>query len=344
MLGPLRARRTLQIKESADIAELPAALAKMAGEVAVVYYLPGSDETLQNRLSAIMAKRRTRGASVCLWQLRDAAFILDEMRLIKDKTEIARMRESARLTCLGHLAAMRAAGVRCEYHIESALFSEFKRGGGDNAFMPIIAAGANACTLHYIDNNAPVRRGQLVLADAGCQWRGYAADVSRVFPASGTFSPAQKAVYKVVLDAQRRAIKIIKPGITMEQIEKTALRALCAGLRALGLCAGSVGDIIKKQTYRRFYPHRIGHFLGMDVHDVGATKDAKGKPRPLQKGMVITVEPGLYIPADSDIPPPLRCMGIRIEDDVLITAQGCEVLTEAVPKTPAAIEKWQRGE
>ena len=144
-----------------------------------------------------MAKRRTRGASVCLWQLRDAAFILDEMRLIKDKTEIARMRESARLTCLGHLAAMRAAGVRCEYHIESALFSEFKRGGGDNAFMPIIAAGANACTLHYIDNNAPVRRGQLVLADAGCQWRGYAADVSRVFPASGTFSPAQKAVYKV---------------------------------------------------------------------------------------------------------------------------------------------------
>lgn len=352
ILGPLRARRMLQINESADIADLPMVLQQTAKEVEAAYYLPGIDAVLELQLSEIIAARRSRGSATKLWQLRDAAMVLDEMRLVKDAVEIAHIREAARLTCLGHLAAMRAAagmtkktqGTMREYQIEAALFAGFKSGGGGHAFLPIIAAGVNACTLHYVNNNALVRRGQLVLADAGCRWREYAADVSRTFPVGGVFSAAQKAVYEVVLRAQLSAIKAVKPDARIDAIERAALRVLCQGLRHLGLCRGSVDTIVKKQTYRRFYPHRVGHFLGLDVHDVGTLKEADGKARKLRKGMVLTVEPGLYIPDDADIPQRLRRIGVRIEDDVLLTAKGCEVLTAAAPKTPAAIEKWQRGE
>ena len=349
IMGPLRARRILRITESAAIETLPMALSQVAKEVEVAYYLPGGGDESERHLIKIIASRRNRGSAIKLWQLRDAAMLLDEMRLVKDEAEVVRMREAARLTCIGHRAAMLFAaqhpkGAMREYHIEAALFVAFGGGGGGHAFLPIIAAGVNACTLHYVNNDSLVRRGRLVLADAGCRWRQYAADVSRTFPVSGGFDDAQRAVYDIVLRAQLRAIQSVKPGVRIDAIESAALRVLCDGLRKLGLCKGNVDTIIRKQTYRRFYPHRIGHFLGLDVHDVGVLTEADGKARKLRAGMVITVEPGLYIPDDSDIPRPLRRIGVRIEDDVLITAKGCEVLTAAAPKTPAAIEKLQRGE
>lgn len=345
ILGPVRARRMTKIQETADIDNFAAAVEQTAKEVETAYYLPGGDDKLERQLSAIIATRRTRGSDVKLWQLRDAAMPLDEMRVVKDETEIARMREAARLTCIGHSAAMRMTkDARREYQLEAMLAAAFKLGGGGHAFLPIVAAGANALTLHYNRNDAPVRGGQLILADAGCRWRGYAADVSRTYPANGVFDDAQRAVYDVVLRAQLLAIKAAKPGARLDALERAALRVLCSGLRDLGLCRGNVATIIKKQTYRRFYPHRVGHFLGLDVHDVGALKEADGGARILKKGMVLTVEPGLYIPDAPDIPRPLRRIGVRIEDDVLLTAKGCEVLTAAAPKSPAAVEKLQRDE
>ncbi len=343
--GPLRARREFGIREAEEISELPKAIKQIAREHKTVWHIPrGGESAAEKQLHSTMAQRSARGGGYAIAELRDASAVLDEMRAVKDKSEIFRMREAARLTCAGHLAAMRARPMTREWHIEAELIAEFKRGGGDCAFLPIVAAGENACTLHYAENNSPVRRGQLVVIDAGCEWRGYAADVSRTFPVSGVFSPAQRAVYEVVLAAQKRAIAAIKPGARMSAMENAALRALCEGLRKLGLCSGTVADIIARKSYRCFYPHRAGHFLGLDVHDVGAEKlPGENKARRLRAGMVVTAEPGLYIPGDSDIPKELRRIGIRIEDDVLVTARGREVLTDAAPKSAAAVEKWMRG-
>lgn len=334
--GPARARRWFAIKDAADIGEFAAAVAKTAREHCEVFFLPNTNAALDRQLTNLMSQRRTRGGGLALSCLRDASALLDEMRMVKDASEITRMREAARLTCAGHLAAMRAKPMTREYHIEAAITSQFKMGGGDHAFPPIVASGGNACTLHHTKNNSPVRRGQLVLVDAGCEWRGYAGDVTRVFPANGKFSEPQRAVYDVVLQAQRRAIAAVKPGANIDAPEKAALRALCAGLKKLGLCKGSVADIMRKKTCRRFYPHRVGHFLGLDVHDVGVAQKFRA-------GMVVTIEPGLYVPADSDIPAPLRNIGVRIEDDILVTSRGNEVLTDAAPKTPSAIERWLRA-
>ena len=206
---------------------------------------------------------------------------------------------------------------------------------------PIVAAGDNALTLHYTANNAAWTKNKLLLVDAGCEWRGYAGDVSRSFPVRGKFSVEQGEVYDIVLAAQKKAVAAAKPGAKFDAVENAARRALKDGLIALGL--GKSRKVVSDKVLNRFYMHRIGHFLGLDVHDVGVIKTSRSLSPRLRPGMVITVEPGLYIPNDDDIPRALRGMGVRIEDDILITPSGRQVLSEDAPKTRLAIEEWMNA-
>jgi Xaa-Pro aminopeptidase len=229
-----------------------------------------------------------------------------------------------------------------EYEIEAELLHEFRCNGAQApAYTSIVAGGANACVLHYIGNDAPLKHGDLLLIDAACELDGYAADITRTFPVNGHFSAAQRDVYEMVLAAQAAAIAVARPGNHWNEPHDAALRVIAQGLIDFKLCSGSVEEVLEAESYKRFYMHRTGHWLGMDVHDVGAYKIAD-KWRALQPGMVFTVEPGCYIRAAEDIPEAFWNIGIRIEDDVAITAQGCEVLTAAVPKSVAEIEEIMR--
>jgi len=236
---------------------------------------------------------------------------------------------------------MRVAKPGCwEYELEACLHHEFmKHGCQSAAYTSIVAGGENANILHYIANNQPILDGQMVLIDAGGELDCYAADVTRTFPVNGVFSGPQKALYSIVLDAQNKAIDSIKPGEPFDGYHKVALHCLIDGLVELGLLSGSRDEILDTESYKRFYMHRTGHFLGMDVHDVGIYK-VKNEWIQLKSGMVLTIEPGLYIPNEPDIPEQYRGIGIRIEDDIIVTDQGSNILTYAAPKTIEEIEEW----
>ncbi len=257
----------------------------------------------------------------------------------KDAAEIATMRRAAAISVEAHRRAMRVArpGMH-EYEIEAELLHEFRKNGSQApAYGSIVAAGANACVLHYVENGAPLRAGDLLLIDAGCELDGYASDITRCFPVGGKFSAPQRDVYQLVLDAQLAAIKAVRPGAGFIRYHDRAVRVLAQGLIDLKLCKGSADKVIEKEDYKRFYMHRTGHWLGLDVHDAGAYR-VGGKWRKLEPGMVLTVEPGLYIRPADNVPKALWNIGVRIEDDVLVTATGREVLTEACPKRVADIE------
>ena len=231
---------------------------------------------------------------------------------------------------------------RTEYEIEAELLYEFRRNGAQfPAYTPIVAGGANACVLHYVSNDAPLRDGELLLIDAGCELDGYASDITRTFPVNGRFSGAQRAVYDIVLAAQAAAMEKVRPGNGWNEPHDAAVKVLIEGMRELKLLSGTAEEILEKETYKRFYMHRTGHWLGLDVHDAGEYKRS-GKWRTLQPGMTLTVEPGLYIRAAGDVPQALRNIGIRIEDDVLVTGGGCEVITAEAPKGAADIEALMR--
>ncbi len=265
---------------------------------------------------------------------------LHEMRLFKSKAEIAAMRYAAKVSAAAHRRAMQScrAGMM-EYQVEAELLHEFVREGCRfPAYNSIVGGGGNACTLHYTDNNASLNDGDLLLIDAGAEFDCYAADITRTFPINGRFSAEQKAVYEIVLAAQLAAIDKVRPGNHWNEPHEAAVRVLTEGLVELGLLKGKPKQLIKDEAHRKFYMHRTGHWLGMDVHDVGAYK-VDGNWRGLEAGMVLTVEPGLYIPAGSKgVPKKWWNIGIRIEDDVLVTKDGHEVLTAAAPKTVADIE------
>jgi Xaa-Pro aminopeptidase len=239
---------------------------------------------------------------------------------------------------------MRAARPgRGEFEIEAELIHEFRRHGAQApAYTPIVAGGANACVLHYVDNGALLKDGDLLLIDAGCEFYGYAADITRTFPVNGRFSAAQRDVYQIVLAAQAAAIDAVRPGNPWDAPHEAALRMLAQGMIDLGLIAGTVDAAIETGSYKRFYMHRTGHWLGLDVHDAGEYK-LEGRWRPLAPGMVLTVEPGCYIRAAQDVPEALWNIGVRIEDDALVTPEGCEVLTLGAPKSVAEIEEWMAG-
>jgi Xaa-Pro aminopeptidase len=265
--------------------------------------------------------------------------LLHDMRLYKSRGELKVMRDAMAVAGAAHERAMRACTPGLyEYEIEAELLYEFRKGGGVAAYAPIVGGGANGCILHYTENNAQLQDGDLVLIDAGAELDCYASDVTRTFPVNGRFSPAQRALYEVVLEAQRAAIAKTRPGNHWNDAHDAAVRTLTEGMVELGLLKGKTRKLIQDHAYRRFYMHRTGHWLGMDVHDVGDYK-VGGEWRVLEPGMVMTVEPGLYVaPGSRGVARKWWGIGIRTEDDVLVTPEGCEVLTRHVPKTVDEIE------
>lgn len=265
--------------------------------------------------------------------------LLHDMRLYKSRPELDYMRQSAKVAVGAHERAMRfVAPGRMEYEVMAELEHEFKRHQADISYHPIVGGGENSCILHYHENNAELKDGDLLLIDAGCEYGLYASDITRTFPVNGRYTPEQRAVYEVVLQAQYAAIAATKPGNHWNEPHDAAVREITQGLVKLGLLKGKVPALIKEGAYKKFFMHRTGHWLGMDVHDVGDYK-VGGEWRVLEVGMALTVEPGIYIaPDNQSVAKKWRGIGVRIEDDVVVTRTGCEILTKGVPKTVAEIE------
>jgi len=264
---------------------------------------------------------------------------LHDMRLYKSRSEAAAMRKAARIAATAHCRAMQQCRPgMMEFEVEAEFLHEFRRHGTVPSYQPIVAGGDNACILHYTENNAQLEDGDLLLIDAGCENDFYASDITRTFPVNGRFSPAQRAIYEIVLEAQLASIDKVRPGNHWDESHDAAVRVIARGLARLGILKGRLPTLLKNEAYKRFYMHRTGHWLGMDVHDVGDYK-VGDEWRVLEPGMVLTVEPGIYIPEGSKgVAKKWWGIGVRIEDDVLVTSKGCEVLSRDVPKTADEIE------
>jgi Xaa-Pro aminopeptidase len=343
--GPERARERFGFDEAHPVEALDETLARLLENQPALFYPVGDDPRWDARamqwLNTVRAKVRAGVAAPD--RVQDIRSLIDDQRLIKDAHEQGVMRRAARIAAGAHRRAMQSTRPgRSEYEIEAELLYEFRRNGAQfPAYSPIVAGGANACVLHYVFNDAPLRDGDLLLIDAGCELDGYASDITRTFPVNGRFSGAQREVYELVLAAQRAAIAAVKPGAAWIAPHDAAVRVLAQGMLDLKLLAGSLDAVLEKEAYKRFYMHRTGHWLGLDVHDAGEYRRA-GEWRPLAPGMALTVEPGLYIRAADDVPERLRDIGVRIEDDVLVTPQGCEILTAEAPKLVDDVEALMR--
>ena len=302
---------------------------------------PDLDETIITQIRRMRAMGR-RGISPPQ-AIIDTGSILHEMRLIKSDEEIEIMQRAADIAAEGHREAMKAARPgMMEYEIEALIEYVFRRSGAAApAYTSIVGGGVNATILHYVNNDARLRDGDLLLIDAGAEYQGYASDITRTFPINGRFTQAQREVYELVLKAQESCVEMARPGVTMDELKKHSIEILTEGMVRLGLLEGEPEKLIAEEKYKQFYMHGLGHYLGLDVHDVGPyyARDTK-QGRPLSPGVVITVEPGIYIAADTEnIPEQYRGIGIRIEDDVLITEEGNRVLTSAAPKQIEEIEQ-----
>ncbi|HSN23660.1 MAG TPA: Xaa-Pro aminopeptidase [Methylomicrobium sp.] len=328
--------------DSFPIDDLDEILPGMLENKGKVFYPIGRDPELDHSLLELISNLRgqsRRGVSAP-GELVTLEHILHEMRLFKSSAELKLMRRAAEVSAQAHTKAMQVCKPGMyEYQIEAELLYQFYQGGLRHVAYPsIVAGGKNACVLHYTENKDVLRSGDLLLIDAGAECDHYAADITRTFPVSGRFTEAQKQLYQLVLDAQTAAIEQIKPGLPWNAAHDEAVETLTKGLIALGILKGKVKKLIKDEKYKPYFMHRIGHWLGMDVHDVGDYK-VDQEWRLLEPGMVLTVEPGLYIPADCDnVEEKWRGIGIRIEDDILVTENGHECLTSAVPKTIGDIE------
>ena len=321
------------------IAELDDRLADLLANHTELHYALGLDDAMDLRIAGVIAKLRKseKKGKRPPRAVVDPRAALHEQRLFKAPDELAALRKACAITSEAHLAAMRVGKPGAfEHEVEAVIDYTFRtRGGAGPGYTTIVGAGENATILHYIANRCAIADGDLVLVDAGCEYEHYTADITRTWPANGRFSPVQRDAYARVLAVQKSAIALAKPGATLEQIHDHCVRQLTEAMIDLGLLDGNPEDRIADQSYRRYYMHGTSHWLGLDVHDVGAYTQ-EGKARPLAPGMVITIEPGLYVPADADHH--LRGLGIRIEDDVAITTAGHEVLTAACPKEIDALE------
>jgi Xaa-Pro aminopeptidase len=304
-----------------------------------VHYAMGLVPDFDHKLVQWMASLRRGPAGGLPQEMASLEHTLHDMRLYKSRAEIALMRKAARIAGGAHVRAMRACRPGMfEYEIEAEIAHEFRRAGATFSYPPIVGAGVNSCVLHHIENNGECRDGDLLLIDAGCEYGYYASDITRTFPVNGRFSDAQRAIYEIVLAAQRAAIEAVQPGNDWNAPHAAAVRVITRGLVRLGLLRGTPARLVREQAYRRFYMHKTGHWLGMDVHDVGDYRVGDAW-RELEPGMVMTVEPGIYIPAGSSgVPRRWWGIGVRIEDDVLVTRDGHEVLSADVPKEIDAIE------
>jgi Xaa-Pro aminopeptidase len=352
--GPDAARDLFGFDAAFSIAQLDEEMPKLIADSPALFYPLGADASLdgqvQRWLATVRAAARTGLRAPA--QAVDLHSIVDEMRLIKDDRELATMRRAGEISAGGHIRAMKTCrpGLR-EYHLEAELLHEFRSQGAQApAYNAIVAAGANACVLHYRAGDTELRAGDLCLIDAGCELDGYASDVTRTFPVDGRFSGPQRDIYDLVLAAQHAAFAAVRPGNDFDAPHTAAVRVLAQGLLDLGLLAGSLDAVLESGAYRQFYMHRTGHWLGLDVHDVGdyrAPADTtNGSERPwraLAEGMVLTVEPGLYLRPADNVPAAFHNIGVRIEDDVLVTADGRAVLTAAAPTSAADIEALMRG-
>jgi Xaa-Pro aminopeptidase len=339
--GPEAAREIFGFDEAHPFAELGSRLADLAADQPALYtplgLFPAWDRQVTDLLNEVRSRVRT-GVSAPE-EIVDVRAPLDAMRLVKDAHEQQLMRRAAAISTGAHRRAMEATRPGWfEYQVEAELAHEFLRHGAQAVAYPsIVAGGPNACVLHYRDNNRQLQDGELLLIDAGCEYRGYASDITRTFPVNGRFSGPQKDVYELVLAAQQACLDAVRPGALFHDYHKAAERVLAQGFIDLGLLRGSLEEVQENESYKQFYMHRAGHWLGMDVHDAGLYQ-VKGVSRRLEPGMVLTVEPGAYIRRADNVPEAFWDIGVRIEDDVLVTAAGHENLTAATPKTVADVE------
>lgn len=373
-LGPKAAPAQLGVDEAFSMEALDEKMPQLLTNQNAVWFPFATHKGLETQVDGWLNKvrARVRFGAKCPQSQHDLCELLDEMRLVKDSHEISILRRAGKISAAAHVRAMQTSaallrdgikgGLR-EYHLEAELLHEFRRHGSlFPAYGSIVAAGANACILHYRADDAELKAGELCLIDAGCELDGYASDITRTFPANGQFTPAQRTLYDIVLAAQEAAVKAIRPGKRFTDPHEAATRVLIDGMLETGLLPkakhGQVDDVLESGAYRQFYMHRTGHWMGMDVHDCGdytepgsrprEEKDALGervmrKPaRILQPGMVLTVEPGIYVRPAKNVPREFWNIGIRIEDDALVTPQGCELLTRDVPVDGDEIEALMR--
>ncbi len=333
--GPEAAREAFGFDAAHSIAKLDEELPRLMADQPRLHYAPGMDPVWDARILRWLNDVRglARTGVTAPGEIHDLRVILDGMRLVKDEYELAVMRRAAAISTGAHVRAMRAVRPgTMEYEIEAELLYEFRRHGAQfPAYWPIVAGGSNACVLHYRNNDRRLGDGELLLIDAGCELDGYASDITRTFPVNGKFSGPQAAIYELVLAAQAEAIAAVKPGAPWNAPHDAAVKVLARGFVDLGLCQGTLEEVLEKEDYKRFYMHRTGHWLGLDVHDVGEYKE-QGQWKPLQPGMALTVEPGCYVRPGEGVPERFWNIGIRIEDDVVVTAAGSEILTRAAPK------------
>jgi Xaa-Pro aminopeptidase len=333
-------------EEAHPIGELHMALPKLLERATRLYHVLGRDPALDARIVEILEAMRLRSrlGLVPAEAVVDPRAILHEMRLVKEPGEIDLMRRAAAITAEGHReAARRAHEGTFEYELAAVLDYTFRRRGARGpAYESIVGGGGNATVLHYVANDQKLRTGDLVLIDAGCELEGYASDVTRTYPVGGTFQGAARALYEIVLAAQEEALAAVRPGATLDDVHGAAVRRLVQGMVDAKILEGTVDDLVANEVYRPYYMHRTSHWLGLDVHDAGAYA-VGGRPRHLAPGMVFTVEPGLYVSTgDTRAPAAFRGIGVRIEDDVVVTAEGIENLSAAIPKRPDDVEAWVR--
>lgn len=343
--GPDAAGEAFGFDETHAVAEFDALLPDLLANQPLLWCGFGYDDAWDARITRALnaVRAKSRAGFSAPHSIRDVLAELDEMRLIKDASEIAIMRRAGEISADAHCRAMRASRPgRFEYEIEAELLHAFRSAGSQApAYTSIVASGANACILHYIENDRRMADGDLLLIDAGCELDGYAADITRTFPVNGRFTGAQRDVYQLVLHAQHAAKAATRPGNHWNAPHEAAVDILAQGMLDLGLLTGSLEEVLETHAYRRFYMHRTGHWLGRDVHDAGEYK-LNGEWRPLVPGMVLTIEPGCYIRPAEDIPEAFWHIGIRIEDDALVTGDGCDYLTDGVPREIDDIEALMR--
>ncbi|WP_160152341.1 Xaa-Pro aminopeptidase [Microbulbifer sp. ALW1] len=339
-LGPERAAEYCGLCDAFPIGDLDDILPGLLEGRDLICYTMGRFPQLDRRLQSYLKSIDSAPASSGAPEMVSLDPLLHDLRLYKSAAEIRLMARAAEISAEGHRRAMsRCKPGLSEYHLEAELLHAFTAAGArEPAYTSIVGGGRNALVMHYCANNAPLKNGDLVLIDAGCEYRGYAADITRTFPVNGRFSGPQKAVYEIVLASQQAAIEQIVAGNDWDQPHRASVEVIVRGLKDLGLLKGDTHGLIESGAYRRFYMHRVGHWLGMDVHDVGDYK-VHGQWRQLETGMTMTVEPGIYIAADDDaVPEKFRGIGIRIEDDVALMKDGAQVLSAAAPKSVADIE------
>lgn len=324
------------------IDDLEDKLPELLAQTQSIYYSLGSDRRMDRLVTDLAARRRSSGQrdDSYIRRIVDPAPAIGSMRVRKSPKELEAIQRAIDITACGFDCAIRQTRPRLrEYHVQTALESEFRRlGSPRNGYPSIVASGENSCILHYVKNRREMRDGDLLLIDAGAEVEYYGADVTRTWPVSGRFTPEQRRVYDIVLEAQRKAIDVIAPGVELRAVHNTALGALVQGLIDLGVLEGSIDRIVEDRAYEPYYMHGTSHWLGLDVHDAGVYRRGEDSVL-LQEGMVFTVEPGLYFrPHATGAPDRLRGIGVRIEDDVVVTSDGHRVMSAAIPKDPDALE------